>query len=323
MRVLDDVDAVGVVLAITAALTIAASRRRRASGSICGRAISGSPMPSRSSSSWRSSSSAPGKRAAQLLPCGGVVQPVQTRCGSQQTRGGMERDLGGVRLAVGGEHVDAGIRGERGDLADDAALTDSRRADQPDDTSVAVDRSFENTVERAHLPLASDESRLCSVRPSAGRHPEQPASRHRILGALDVNLLGFTEQGDGIDQACGRVTHHHAAGRRHRLHALRHPDLFTDRGVRHRARTDFAGDHLTRIQADPQLQGDVIAALDVSRQALDVRLNVERGAACAHGVVLECDRRPEHGHDAVAGELVHSPAVALHDRPTSGGTPRP
>ena len=124
---------------------------------------------------------------------------------------------------------------------------------------------------------------------------------------------GFAEQCTGVDKASGRVADHDPAGRRHRLHPLRHAHLLTDGGVGHWARTDFAGDDLTGVQPDAKLQADVVAASTSAAKCLRVGLDVQCGAAGAYRVVLEGDRRAEHRHDPVAGELVHRAAVALDD----------
>jgi hypothetical protein len=68
-----------------------------------------------------------------------------------------------------------------------------------------------------------------------------------------MHEFGLAQQRDGLHQPRRRVAHHDAARRRHRLHALRHSDLFTNGGVAHWTRTDLAGDHLTGIQSDSQL----------------------------------------------------------------------
>ena len=270
-------------------------------------------MPSESSSRIRSSPSACGNRCAYMRASGRGSRPSTPVRSRSRPAAAWKRQVGGVRFAVCRINLRTRILGPRGELTNHAALADSRRPDHAYDASIAVDRPLEYTVERAHLPLPPNECRLGAICPPAGRHPEQTVRRYRILGTLDVNQFGVTEHGGCVHQPCRRVTHHDPARRRHRLHPLRHPDLFTDCGVGHWAGADFAGDHLTGVESDPQLQGDLSTRSTSAASCSRVGLNVERRTTCAHGVVLECDRRPEHGHDAVAGELVHRPAVALHD----------
>jgi hypothetical protein len=97
-----------------------------------------------------------------------------------------------------------------------------------------------------------------------------------------------------------------------RTSLLRHPHLLTNRRVTHWARTDLTGDHLPRIQANPQLQHDTVTALNLGGQVLCLPLDIQRGQARAESVILQHDRRPEKRHDPVTGELIHRAAVTLH-----------
>ena len=115
-----------------------------------------------------------------------------------------------------------------------------------------------------------------------------------------------------FNQSRGGVAEHHPTRRSDRFHPLCHPDLLTDGGVTERPRTDFTGDHLTGIEADPQLQFDTVALLDLSGKPLRLLLNAQRRQAGANSVILQRHRRAEHRHDPVAGELVHRAAIALH-----------
>jgi hypothetical protein len=93
---------------------------------------------------------------------------------------------------------------------------------------------------------------------------------------------------------------------------LSHPDLLTDSGVAERPRTDFTGDHLTGIKSHPQLEVDTVAVFDFSGESGGLILNAQGSQTRTDSVVLQRDRRTEHRHDAVAGELVHRSAVAFH-----------
>ena len=137
-----------------------------------------------------------------------------------------------------------------------------------------------------------------------------------MISALDVDQLRFTQARHGLDQPSGGGTEHHPARRGDRLHPLRHADLLADRGVPGSAGADLPGDHLPRVQPDPQLKIHTITAGHLIGQIADATVDVQGGPACPQGVVFQRDWRPEHGHDPVAGELVHRPAVAFHH---SGG----
>jgi hypothetical protein len=96
---------------------------------------------------------------------------------------------------------------------------------------------------------------------------------------------------------------------------LRQAHLFSDGGVTHCSRTNFASNHFSGVQPYPHLQRHVVVApLHVDRYLLCLSLNVERRQAGAKRVILQCNRCPEHRHEAVAGELVHRAAESAHHR---------
>ena len=133
--------------------------------------------------------------------------------------------------------------------------------------------------------------------------PNSRWARDRLVGTLDPNQLRLAESRCAINQSRGGRAEHHPTRRSDRLHPLSHPDLLTDGGVTESARTDLTGDHLTGVQAHPQLQVHTVALLDVDGKPLRLLLNAQRRQAGANSVVLQRDRRAEHRHDAVAGEL--------------------
>ena len=108
--------------------------------------------------------------------------------------------------------------------------------------------------------VLSSQSRPTRVDNCRDRGPPARAtsSRRRAItgdcAPLIRTLSGSLEHDALLNQPRSGFTEHHSAGRRDRLHPLRHADLLTDRGVTPRPRTHFAGDHLTGIQPDPQLQ---------------------------------------------------------------------
>jgi len=138
-----------------------------------------------------------------------------------------------------------------------------------------------------------------------------------LVGTLYLNEFGLAEDGRVFNQSGGRFAEHHSTWRGNRFHALSHSHLLADRRIPHWAGTDFARDHLTRVEAYPQPELDSVASLHLERNSLCRLLNLKCREAGAKGMVLQCDRCAEHRHDAVAGELVDGSAVALdHSRRT-------
>ena len=141
---------------------------------------------------------------------------------------------------------------------------------------------------------------------------QQRLGRDGLVGTLDLNQLRLTEGGCAFNQSRGGRAEHHPTRRRDRLHPLSHPHLLTDGGVTQSPRTDLTGDHLTRVQADPQPQVDTVAVLDVDGKPLRLFLDTEGRQTGTNSVVLQRHRRAEDRHDAVAGETADRAAVPLH-----------
>jgi len=84
---------------------------------------------------------------------------------------------------------------------------------------------------------------------------------------------------------------------------LGQPDLLTDGCVTRFAGTDFSGDDLARVEADPQWQ-----------RGADAFLNVQRSEASPASMIFQRSWRTEDRHDAVAGELIDRSAVTPYNR---------
>src|ERR1700761_6299223 len=97
------------------------------------------------------------------------------------------------------------------------------------------------------------------------RYAQQRSGPPRLIGTFDVDQLNIPEYHGPLDQPRSGFAEHHSIRRRHRLHPLGHPDLFTDGGVTRSARADLAGNHLTGVDADPQAQVDRVTSLDFVR----------------------------------------------------------
>src|SRR6476646_720374 len=136
-------------------------------------------------------------------------------------------------------------------------------------------------------------------------HAQQPLSRDRLIGPLDLNQLRLAESRCAINQPRGGLTEHDPARRSRCFHPLRHTDLLTDSGVTERPRTDLTGDHLARVQADPQLQFDTVAVLDLNRELCSFVLDGQGRQAGANSVILQRD-----WCNAVASALITSSAAA-------------
>ena len=127
-----------------------------------------------------------------------------------------------------------------------------------------------STADISHRrPTRFDSARSMSAMPFL--HAQQPLGRDGLIGTLDLNQLRLTESRCAINQSRGGRAEHHPTRRRDRLHPLSHPHLLTDGGVTERTRTDLTGDHLTRVQADPQLQLRHRRGLGPRRQAASPR----------------------------------------------------
>jgi hypothetical protein len=102
-----------------------------------------------------------------------------------------------------------------------------------------------------------------------------------------------------------------------KLHSLRHP-LLTNRGVTQSTQTDLTSNHLTGIETQPK-QANASRRCTSSRQALGLLLDVQCSQPGTKGVIPQRSRCTEDRHDAIAGELVHRAAVALHHRRRTSG----
>jgi hypothetical protein len=128
-----------------------------------------------------------------------------------------------------------------------------------------------------------------------------------------VEHLGLAESRSALDKSRRGLTEHHLTRRSDRLHPLRHADLLTDGGVTERSRTDLTGDHLAGVKSYAQLKVHTVTGVDVDGERLGLLLNSQGRQTGTQSVVLQGNRRTEHRHDSVTGELVHRAAIALHN----------
>ena len=218
-----------------------------------------------------------------------------------------------MRLAKRGEHLHATGTRHRRNFTHETALADARWPHHADHSAVALNCTLQQVVDGGHLPPPPDQSRLST--PDAATlftYAQQQVGLHWFVGALDLNHLRLTESHCAINQSRRRRTEYHPTRRSDRFHPLSHPDLIADSGVTERARTDFTGDHLARVQTYPQLQLDTVAVLDLDGKPLRLVLNAQTRQAGTDRVVLQRHRRAEDSHDAVTGETADRAAVPLN-----------
>ena len=113
-----------------------------------------------------------------------------------------------------------------------------------------------------------------------------------------------------VGQLGGALGQVRLAGLGQRLHPLRQADRVADRGVA--ALADLGGDHLAGVDPDPGREVEPVLAPQLGRVLADVVEHLQRRVTGAPPVVLVGDRRPEDGHDPVAGELVDRALEAVH-----------
>ena len=245
-------------------------------------------MPSRSSNSSKSSGSASVTRSRTRSRAACCVKTLDAGGRAQQPRNGMEWDLAGVRFAEGGEHLHTR-------LAAIAATSRTRRLlPMPGGPTTPTTAPWPSTA-RSNRPSTADISHRRPTRFDSTRskqampflHAQQPLSRDRLIGTLDLNQLTLAESRCTINQSRGRCAEHHPTRRSDRLHPLGHPHLLTDCGVTERPRTHFTGDHLARVQADPQLQLDTVAVLDVDGKPLRLFLDAQGRQTGTNSVILQ------------------------------------
>ena len=186
------------------------------------------------------------------------VEPFHLEHGAQQARQRPKRERAGVGLAAGDDDVCAFTRGDRGEFPKEATLAQPGGTDNANE---AAGMGVEQVLQPAHLRIAAQHQALLAAQHHLlGFHAEQLSRGHGRVGALDVNVFDGPEPGGFLDEAgCGERAHD-SARRGGRLHALRHSDGMADGGVSAVARAYFAGDHLARVQPDPDLQGDAVTA---------------------------------------------------------------
>ena len=140
----------------------------------------------------------------------------------------------------------------------------------------------------------------------------EPVDFGRLRLALELPLA----ERRGIDEALHHVERRPGDAYRARmgrgLETRGDIHCVAERAIGHGlAFADLADDCGPGMDADAQQRLDPIARLELVLQAIHALLNVERGAAGSERGILHGDRRAEHRHEFVAGEILHHPAIRL------------
>ena len=190
--------------------------------------------------------------------------------------------------------------------------------DDADHGALARLGPLQRLLERRHLLVAADEAGEAAlareVEPRARRaDPGQLEDPDRPARALDLELAEVLELEVAVRELGGALGQVGLAGLGQRLHPLRQADRVADRGVVALAPSPIApattSPELIPIRAEklrPVLAAQLGGVLG------DVVEHPQRRVAGAPRVVLVGDRRPEDGHDPVAGELVDGALEAVH-----------
>jgi hypothetical protein len=154
-------------------------------------------------------------------------------------------------------------------------------------------------------------SRARSRRERASPTPSEDLDRP--AGSLDLELPEIPQVEEAPRQLGGVLGQVGLAGLGQRLHALREADGVADRRVgAATTAVDRPGHDLAGVDPDPGGEVESLAASQLGRVVGDVVEHLQGGVTGPPRMVLVGDRRPEHGHDPVAGELVDGAIEARH-----------
>ena len=222
-----------------------------------------------------------------------------------------ERDRLAVRLTLGLVDLDPARPASLRELVAEAALADARLGDHADHRPTPLLGPLERLLEDLHLLGSADEpgepTLSREVEPRARRaRPDQLEDLDRAARALDLELAEVLQLEVALGELRRVLGEVGLAGLRERLHALRQADRVADGGVLGLVvLADRAGDHLARVDPDPDREAEPLGAAKLARVLGDELADVKSREAGPRGVVLVRDRRPEQRHDPVARELVH------------------
>ena len=292
------------------------AQRRQPGGRDRGRRGSRRAAAGSSASSGSSSRERPATRSRAIRSGVGVADPEVI---AHQLQHRHEGNRLAVRLGLRFEDLDSLARGSVRRIRGRGGSC-RRRGRRPAATtppSPASARS-KRLLEGRHLVAAPDEAGEAALagevepraRPADSGQLEDP---DRPAGALDLELAEVLELEVAGGELRGFLGEVGLARLGQRLHPLREPDRVADRGVvaLRGARPERPGDDLAGVDPDPDREVEALRAAQLGRVLADVVEHLQRRVTGPPAVVLVGDRRPEDGHDPVAGELVDGPLEAL------------
>ncbi len=140
----------------------------------------------------------------------------------------------------------------------------------------------------------------------------EPVDLDRLRLALELPRAEKGRVDEAFDQIESGLGDADRAGLGGGLEARGDVHRVAERAIGHRlAFADLADDGGAGVDADAELRPHSIARLELALQAPHAVLDVECGPAGPERRVLHGDRRAEHGHDAVAGKVLHHAAMKL------------
>ena len=301
--------------ALTSRQTIRPSARCRASALICATGRSGSGTPRKSNISGRSSAKSGSSSSARpaifsRASCSGSRSPIPKKARSICSTG-MNGIVVPCACACASKTSSPSAAAALGELVAEPALADPGFGDQADRRRPRPAWRRSSAARSAAISSArptkreKPRSRERSSRERACADPGQLEDADRPARPLDLELAEVLEVEEAGGELGGVLGHVGLAGLGQRLHPLRQADRVADRRVvAVAALADRPGDDLAGVDPDPGREVEPRPAAQLGRVVGDVVEHLQGGVTGAPRVVLVGDRRPEDGHDPVAGELV-------------------
>jgi len=151
------------------------------------------------------------------------------------------------------------------------------------------------------------------VREDTGEHLEEPVRLDLFLFPSERERPEWLGSDGVTREAVGRVAEQDLARAGDALEPLRDVDCVP--GGERVATDRVTGDHLPAVHTYADGDLDAVDRFEILVEDGDRVAQLGGRTKRSQGVVLVQHRRPEHGHDRVAHELLHGAAVALEDVP--------
>jgi hypothetical protein len=197
------------------------------------------------------------------------------------------------------------------EFTDESALAHARLPHNTDDGYLLAGEGVE---QRGQVSVPPHERALVAAHQCAvGLDPFESSRRNWFGSTFDLHPLDRSEQSRVLDQARRRRRAHNPAGVCGRLHPLGHPDGMSDGGIAAGADANLAGDHLTGVHTDPNLQIYAVSPQYVGGQTTCDRLNLQGADARPQSVIFERHWSAEQRHQPIASEFVDRALVSLNN----------